>query len=699
MLWLALSCARPAGDSGSDTLLAATADAGPDLAVGVGEPLTLDGSASVGVGFAWDFGDGGTADAAVADHVWDAPGNYVVVLRVTGEDGGARSDSARVTAFLPPTEVAPIASGMLALDAERGALWAVTPEADAVARVALDAGGVPSDSAFYRACRGAMAVVVVGDEVAVSCDEPGGDAALLFFDAVDGAPLGEVALPFGSHPRGVVGRSGVWWVALQATGEVAVVQGGTAARVSVAPDVSALLLDADGGLHAARFRSPDEGAVIARLDAAGGLLDPLEVAADDGAESGGTDSDTSSRGVPSLVSALALSPDGGSLLVPSMAANIFRGGWRDGYPLTFETTARAAVAVIEPASGALLDDKQFDDQDRAEVAVFSPLGERVYVAHPGTATVHILDRYTLDIVGSVHDAGAGLRGLAISPDGGVLYALAWLDREVRAYDVAALGAVPTLLGAAPTVSEEPLDAEILLGKRIFHDSSDLRMAKDGYLTCASCHPDGDHDGRTWDFTDRGEGLRNTITLLGRGGVAMGPLHWTANFDEVQDFENDIRGAFGGQGFLDDADWEETKDTLGPAKAGRSAELDALAAYVGSLDRAPASPWEGSDDGAALFEALDCASCHPPPLYTDSSLDEGLRHDVGTIAEASGGRLGGELDGFDTPTLLGVFATGPYLHDGSAATVEDAIAGHTAVAGIDALGTEERAALSDFVRGL
>jgi CxxC motif-containing protein (DUF1111 family) len=221
------------------------------------------------------------------------------------------------------------------------------------------------------------------------------------------------------------------------------------------------------------------------------------------------------------------------------------------------------------------------------------------------------------------------------------------------------------------------------------------MARDGYIACASCHPDGTHDGLTWDFTSRGEGLRNTITLEGRGGTAMGFLHWSANFDEVQDFENDIRNAFGGTGLLADEDWAETSDTLGAPKAGRSADLDALAAYVSSLASTPRSPWaaDATPEGAALYEAMGCADCHPAPAYTDSSLDELRLHDIGTLSSSSGGRLGGTLLGIDTPTLLGAWATAPYLHDGSAATLGEAIRAH---GGMD---DEEAEALAGFVRGL
>jgi hypothetical protein len=56
----------------------------------------------------------------------------------------------------------------------------------------------------------------------------------------------------------------------------------------------------------------------------------------------------------------------------------------------------------------------------------------------------------------------------------------------------------------------------------------------------------------------------------------------------------------------------------------------------------------------------------------SDSPSGLRHDVGTIRPTSGQRLGGLLDGIDTPMLPGVAATAPYLHDGSAATLRDVL---------------------------
>jgi hypothetical protein len=206
------------------------------------------------------------------------------------------------------------------------------------------------------------------------------------------------------------------------------------------------------------------------------------------------------------------------------------------------------------------------------------------------------------------------------------------------------------------------------------------MSAEGYLSCATCHLDGGHDGRVWDFTGRGEGLRRTPMLSGRAGTGAGNVHWSANFDEIQDFEGDIRNRFGGTGFMDDDDFASTADPLGLPKAGLSPELDALAAYLASLgsESLPRSPHRNQDGslgsaaeaGRLTFNALGCASCHSGPMLTDSTVGAGTLHDVGTLRSTSGGRLGGPLPGIDTPSLLGVFAAGPYFHDGSAPTLDD-----------------------------
>src|SRR6185436_15909131 len=107
-------------------------------------------------------------------------------------------------------------------------------------------------------------------------------------------------------------------------------------------------------------------------------------------------------------------------------------------------------------------------------------------------------------------------------DGSRLYALNFLSRSIGVFDVSQLAAgtssTITPLVATNVRTTEKLSAQVLTGKRIFYNAADERMANEGYVTCVSCHLDGDTDGRTWDFTDRGEGLRNTTTLQGRRGT-------------------------------------------------------------------------------------------------------------------------------------------------------------------------------------
>jgi cytochrome c peroxidase len=67
-------------------------------------------------------------------------------------------------------------------------------------------------------------------------------------------------------------------------------------------------------------------------------------------------------------------------------------------------------------------------------------------------------------------------------------------------------------------------------------------------------------------------------------------------------------------------------------------------------------------GEKLFVRTGCADCHVPGLYTDLH-----PHDVGTRAAYDR-----PADKFYTPTLVKVWRTAPYLHNGSAATMRDVV---------------------------
>jgi len=94
-----------------------------------------------------------------------------------------------------------------------------------------------------------------------------------------------------------------------------------------------------------------------------------------------------------------------------------------------------------------------------------------------------------------------------------------MDRTVGVYDIETMvqtGEIRVgLIKTYNSVAVENLPAQVLVGKRLFYDARDPRLARDRYISCAACHNDGGHDGRVRDLNGFGEGLRNTISLRGR----------------------------------------------------------------------------------------------------------------------------------------------------------------------------------------
>src|SRR5207244_10336676 len=68
--------------------------------------------------------------------------------------------------------------------------------------------------------------------------------------------------------------------------------------------------------------------------------------------------------------------------------------------------------------------------------------------------------------------------------------------------------------------------------------------------------------------------------------------------------------------------------------------------------------------------VGCATCHSGPYYTDSRLEKPFNlHDIGTGGNDKSEKMGTK---YDTPTLLGIYRSPPYLHDGSAKTLLDVV---------------------------
>jgi MYXO-CTERM domain-containing protein len=655
----------------------------PPRAVGEEAPLT-PAAAPNGAEASWSLGDGRSAEGAAPAVRWDAPGRYNV--RLTVRDGAAsRTCSGVAVVHRPLPEGTPAASATLAVDAARGRVWVVNADSDTVAEIDLatrarvqehDAGRSPRTVAV-DAAGGVWVTSQADDTVRVLGDDPA-----------------TVALPWGCRPYGVLvdgaADGEAAWVSCEGSGEVHRIDvARRAVTTTVAlyddpwgprPPLRGLALTPGGEtLLVTRFlSSADEGQVFAIDAATGAPTEPWALAFDPG-----PDDHFGSRGVPGLISGVAVSPDGVRVAVPSSKANVDRGAFRSGEPLGADSTVRTIVSFLDLETGAedLAARLDLDDQDSATAAAWSPRGDLVFVASQGSNRVEVYDAVR---GGKVAGFATGLGPQGIALHDGVLWVHEALQNTLTAVDVSGLlqsgDGAAARLGTVELTERDLLSPEARLGKQIFTNANAREMTADGYISCASCHPDGGHDGQTWDFTDRGEGLRNTTDLRGKSGTGHGRIHWSGNFDEVQDFEHDLRDAFGGTGLMSDEDFlaEGRDDPLGTPKTGVSPRLDALAAYVATLDTFPRSPYRQPDGalhpdaeaGGRLFGRLGCEACHSGSTLTDSAT--GARHDVGTLGDGSGQRLGDTLDGLDTPTLLGLHASAPYLHDGSAPTLQDVL---------------------------
>jgi CxxC motif-containing protein (DUF1111 family) len=150
------------------------------------------------------------------------------------------------------------------------------------------------------------------------------------------------------------------------------------------------------------------------------------------------------------------------------------------------------------------------------------------------------------------------------------------------------------------------------------------------------------------------------------------------------------------------------------------ECDALVAYVrhlpASADTRPAGLRESKSvtEGRTLFETAGCAACHRPRLgEIDAIYSDLLLHDMGSLLNDSGSYYGfapgSPTDGvkrqeWRTPPLWGYRDSGPYLHDGRAENLEQAVALHGGEASYSAtrffkLSLEERLRVQAFLRSL
>ncbi len=688
---------------------------GPFEAVEVGTAVEYLPASAIGEpeAYTWNFGDGrvtGPQPAAQATTTYAAPGRYTVTLTVTNPSGKSSCGAVRIvhnplTAAGPTAVGAPVSSSSIAVDFKLGRenragdplrythVYVVNRDNDSVSRISTsdDRAWTPDENAWETAVGESPRTLAVAPDrkIWVACQ---GSGEIVVLNR-DGVMEQIIDLGYGAAPYGVVFApdGSAAYVTLAGSGRLLKLTpgGAIAGDLAIGPHPRGVAVSGDSSrIFVTRFVSgyaesdgSGSGDAIGELyevDAASfTVVRTLELAFDPG-----PDRESSGRGVPNYLSQVRIAPDGRTAWIPSKKDNIARGVQRDGNQLDFETQTRAIVSQVDLVANAETLDRRidFNDRDLPQSMVFTPAGDAFIVAFQGSNVIEVWDANARRRMSQL-PVGRAPDGIAMRPDGRRLYVHNFLDRSVSIFDTAGLldgtSSQPIPVAVVATVGEEALEPAVLRGKRIFYNAADTRMNRDGYISCASCHLDGGSDGMVWDRTQFGEGLRNTIDLRGRRGTNGGFVHWTANFDEIQDFEHDMRGSFGGTGFMDDTAFAfgTRNDPLGDSKAGLSAELDDLAAYLTSLAEYPDSPYRQDDGslteagtrGKAVFQARQCVLCHQGPDFTDDGT-----HNVGTLDASSGLASGGLLEGINTPTLKGLWESAPYLHNGAAATLAEVL---------------------------
>ena len=179
------------------------------------------------------------------------------------------------------------------------------------------------------------------------------------------------------------------------------------------------------------------------------------------------------------------------------------------------------------------------------------------------------------------------------------------------------------------------------GERIFNDAA---FCFQNWQSCNGCHPgDARTDGMNWDLMNDGVGnsknCKSLLLSLETPPCMISGIRANAHVANRAGFKY--------------IQFMELKEE----------DAACVDAYVASLKPVP-SPYlvdgelsEKAKKGRKVFERLKCDACHSGPYYKDMKM-----HRIGEDIEFE--------QGWDTPTLIEVWRTAPYLFDGRAATMEE-----------------------------
>lgn len=279
--------------------------------------------------------------------------------------------------------------------------------------------------------------------------------------------------------------------------------------------------------------------------------------------------------------------------------------------------------------------------------VLDPQRTRAFVTCSGGHSLNVFPLGDGDTQ-TVRHIGVHPRGLAFTPDGKELWVANLLGNDLAVVDPTTLQ-VLRRVNLGPTTRKDPT----LPGRFLFTTAT---IVKGEQFSCNSCHPDGGTDGISWKFVHVPDALgkeidRNVKALRGHIGDYP-PYRWSGRDLTLASFIEE----------------EATGLLQGPKPT--PVEVRQMTDYVHSLPEPP-NPYRAPNGdfteealrGKALFEGkAGCVTCHSDHLEGKGMAGKAPANVwIGTTPA-------GVL--LQPPHLQGVYDTYPYLHDGTAHTLEE-----------------------------
>jgi DNA-binding beta-propeller fold protein YncE len=355
---------------------------------------------------------------------------------------------------------------------------------------------------------------------------------------------------------------------------------------------------------------------------------------------------------------ICLSPDGRFAYVPHILARYqlpttqLERGWVNTNAITIMDLDTMSVHAT-----VLLDDIDLGAPNPWGIAI-SDDGSRMIVTHSGSHELSLIDRNALhqkikesdrDRLPNTLGFLAGIRERVALPGKGPRGCITLGDRFVIAQyfsdDLAVLSFAPN---GKPTPSRLSLGPDIPMtearrGRFLFNDGS---FCFQKWQSCVSCHPSERVDALNWDLLNDGIGTpKNTKSLL--------YSHQTPPTTVTGCRANAETSVRAGIRFfmavLPEEDAEAIDTFLKSMRPFPSPRL-----VNGRLS-------ESAQRGKQVFDKAKCSKCHAGEYFTNMK-----KYDVGTGRDKEAGTA------FDVPTLVEIWRTAPYLHDGRALSIYDVI---------------------------